>query len=288
MPMEFKKALPVDLRSIGLDEKWLQARIQDDPSILGLGDLEIAGREHRQPVGGRIDFLMRDSEAETYYEVEVMLGSLDESHIVRTIEYWDIERQRRPQYEHRAVIVAETITARFFNVLRLLNRAVPLVAVKISAFQFGENIILHPVTVLDVIEEADISDVDPIEQTNRAFWEQKSNPASLSIMDRIVAAVRSDNVEPRLTYNRHHIAMGTTGYNFCWFHPRKTLGHCHVEFRTLNDGREGVLHTLQSGGIDASPRRADHISFSLTAPLVEDRLSLIREALRDSEVESRI
>jgi hypothetical protein len=46
---------------------------------------------------------MRDSEAETYYEVEIMLGNIDESHIIRTIEYWDIERQRRPQFDHQAV-----------------------------------------------------------------------------------------------------------------------------------------------------------------------------------------
>ena len=96
MPLELKKVLPVELRSVGLDEKWLQDRIRDDPSLLGLGELEVAGREHRQPVGGRIDFLMRDAEAETYYEVEVMVGTLDESHIIRAIEYWDVEGQRRP------------------------------------------------------------------------------------------------------------------------------------------------------------------------------------------------
>jgi hypothetical protein len=115
MVLELKKVTPVELRTLGLDEKWLQDHIKDDPSLLGLGDLEIAGREHRQPAGGRIDFLMRDAEAETYYEVEIMLGALDETHIIRTIEYWDIERQRRPQFEHRAVIVAEDITARFFK-----------------------------------------------------------------------------------------------------------------------------------------------------------------------------
>ena len=120
MSIVLKKVTPVDLRSIGLNEKWLQDQIVADPSIIGLGDVEIAFREHKQPSGGRIDFLMRDREpeAETYYEVEVMLGTLDESHIIRTIEYWDKERQRRPQVAHRAVIVAENITSRFFNVLR--------------------------------------------------------------------------------------------------------------------------------------------------------------------------
>src|SRR5215469_8064144 len=151
MAPELKKIPSIDLRSMGLDEKWLQDRIIDDPSLLGLGDLEIAGREHRQPVGGRIDFLMRDTEAETFYEVEVMLGLVDESHIIRTIEYWDIERQRRPEFDHRAVIVAEEITGRFFNVIRLLNRAVPMIAVQLNACQLDETTIgLHPTVVLNV------------------------------------------------------------------------------------------------------------------------------------------
>ena len=40
-------------------------------------------------------------------EVEVQLAPTDESHIVRTIEYSDIERERYPQYEYYAALVAE-------------------------------------------------------------------------------------------------------------------------------------------------------------------------------------
>jgi hypothetical protein len=273
----------VELRSIGLDEKWLQDQITNDPEILGLGDdLEIAGREHRQPVGGRIDFLMRDAEGGTYYEVEVMLGTLDESHIIRTIEYWDIERQRRPQFEHRAVIVAEQITARFFNVLRLLNRAVPMIAVQLSAFLVGESVVLHPVTVLNVVEETEDLGVVAEERRDRAYWERNSNPASRAVMDKIVSFLRTDSVEPRLTYNRHHIALGTTGYNFCWFHPRKAA-HCHIEFRAAVENRDTVLSELQNAGIDASPRRTDHVACSITSKGVEEHSPLIRSVLKDAE-----
>src|ERR1700676_1063096 len=133
MPLELKKIVPVELRSVGLNEKWLQDQIQNDTSILGLGELDIIGKEHKQAAGGRIDFLMYNDEEDLFYEIEVMLGTLDESHIIRTIEYWDIERQRRPTSEHRAVIVAENITSRFFNVLRLLNRSVPMIAIQLGA-----------------------------------------------------------------------------------------------------------------------------------------------------------
>jgi hypothetical protein len=289
MPLQLKKIAPVDLRSLGLDEKWLQDQISEDPGILGLGELEIAGREHRQPVGGRIDFLLRDTEDETYYEVEVMLGELDASHIIRTIEYWDIERQRRPSFTHHAVIVAEHITARFFNVLRLLNRAVPMIAVQLSAFPIDNGVVLHPVTVLDVSEEtADGGAVDQVEQADRAYWEKKAAPASLARVDKIVSSLRTNAMEPRLTYNRHHIAMGTTGYNFCWFNPRKTPGHCHIEFRATSETRDSIVSSLQEGGIDASPRRTENVTFSITAKDLEEHFAMIKDVLSRAEETSRL
>ena len=56
-------------------------------------------RERIQPNAGRLGLLLQDPETLKRYEVEIQLGSTDESHIIRTIEYWDIERKRYPQYE---------------------------------------------------------------------------------------------------------------------------------------------------------------------------------------------
>ena len=36
-------------KTVGLDERWLQDQIAADPSILGLGDLELKDRERIQP-----------------------------------------------------------------------------------------------------------------------------------------------------------------------------------------------------------------------------------------------
>jgi len=286
MTLEFEKVAPVGLRSLGLDEKWLQDRIYEDPSILGLGDLEIAGKEHRQPVGGRIDFLMRDTEDDIFYEIEVMLGTLDESHIIRTIEYWDIERQRRPKLNHRAVIVAEQITTRFFNVLRLLNRAVPLIAVKLSAFQINNRVVLHPVTVLDVIEEISDLDLDIVERKDRAYWQAKS-PTMLTMMDKVLSSLDIGQTQPRLTYNQGHVAIGTTGRNFCWFHPRKSPGTSHIDFRVTADTRDVILSELQEKGIDAAPRRMDIVTFNITTAGIEEHLGSIKQALERAEVASR-
>jgi len=65
-------------------------------------------REHQ--IGNEIDFTKYVEYIHFNYEIEIQLGSTDESHIIRTIEYWDIERKRYPQYDHTAVIIAEDIT----------------------------------------------------------------------------------------------------------------------------------------------------------------------------------
>jgi hypothetical protein len=287
VPVDLVKAPPVKLRDVGVDERWLQDQIQADTSILGLGDLEIAGKEHRQPSGGRIDFLLRNDEADTYYEVEIMLGAVDESHIIRTIEYWDIERQRRPNFEHRAVIVAEEITARFFNVLRLLNRAVPLIVIKLSCFRSGENgLLLHPIIVLDIMEEVFDDDGDGPSST-RQTWEKKS-PSTISVMDHVASTLKAIHVDPRITYNQKHIAVGGAGRNFCWFYARKSQDRCRIKLRIGSDQRDQTLSELQENGLDASPRGTRDISFGATTRLLDDRSNQIMKALEQADAASKL
>ncbi len=82
------------------NEKWVQDRIAEDPSILGLGDVVLKDKERIQPRAGRLDLLLQEPDTLRRYEVEIQLGKTDEGHIIRTIEYWDIERKRYPQYDH--------------------------------------------------------------------------------------------------------------------------------------------------------------------------------------------
>jgi len=112
-----------------INEKWVQQKIADDPSILGLGELDLKDIERPQPSGGRLDLLLHDIESNQRYEVEIQLGKSDESHIIRTIEYWDYQRKKFPQYKHCAVLVAEDITSRFLNVISLFNGNIPFIAI---------------------------------------------------------------------------------------------------------------------------------------------------------------
>src|ERR1039457_4271629 len=130
--MEYQKSRAISLKSHEVyNEKWLQSLLVEDPSLLGLGDLVVKDIERRQPRAGRLDLLLSDPDTHTRYEVEIQLGATDEAHIIRTIEYWDIEKRRFPSKDHIAVIVAEDITSRFFNVISLLNKSIPIVAIQL-------------------------------------------------------------------------------------------------------------------------------------------------------------
>lgn len=285
---EVLKTGPTRLRALGLNEKWLQDRIEEDPTILGLGDVQVIRREKQQSAGGRLDFLLYDPDQEVRYEVEVMLGSLDENHIIRTIEYWDVERQRYPTYEHRAVIVAEEITARFFNVIRLLNRAVPLIALQLTAIPVdGRGVILHGIKVLDIYEEAEPEEDVAGEPVDRKYWERRASPAAMAAMDRLIGLVGEAFGNARPTYNKNHIALGTSGRNFCWFHPPKTASHCHVRVRVPADSRDDLVRLFEDTGLYVRPFQRKQITLKLAVDDIETHKPLLLKLLKECEVDSQ-
>ncbi len=281
--LKLKKIQPVRLRDAGFGEGWLQEQIAKDTTLLGLGDLHLIERERVQPTGGRIDFLMYDPEGETRYEIEIMLGAVDESHIIRTIEYWDIERQRYPTLDHRAVIVAEEITARFFNVIRLLNRAIPIIAIQLSAFVMDDSIVLHFTRVLDTYEfGADIDDEESGERADRTYWEKRASKESLEVVDALQSMIPSPNSELRVTYNRGNIAVGTSGYYFFWGHPRKA-SYCHLRVKVPPDQRQGLIDKLETNGLDWVSRGQSSIRLRLTKQDVTQNQALLTEILKVAE-----
>src|SRR5712691_8242268 len=143
MTVEYVKPRRIILRGHPeLSERWVQDRITEEPSILGLGELVVKDKERIHSGAGRLDLLCQDPETDRRYEIEIQLGRTDESHIIRTLEYWDIERKRYPQYDHVAVIVAEEMTSRFLNVISLFNGFIPVIAIQMQAFQIEGHVSL--------------------------------------------------------------------------------------------------------------------------------------------------
>ena len=241
-----------------LNEKWLHERLIENPSLLGLGDLDVRDSERRQPSGGRLDLLLQEVEAPIRYEVEIQLGSVDESHIIRTIEYWDIERHRYPQYEHRAVIVAEDVTSRFLNVISLLNGAIPLIAIQIKGVEVKEAFTLIATTVVD-LRQMGTEEEDEGDPADRTYWQRASSDGSLAIMDNLIKMINDVAPELSLKYNKQYVglASGGTARNFVTFRPRRD--HVLTGFKIPQD--EKLTAWLDETGLRVVPYDAGFGSY---------------------------
>lgn len=248
--MEYTKFETVSIRNHPeLNERWIQDRIAEDPTILGLGDVILRDRERIQPRAGRLDLLLQDADSNRRYEVEIQLGATDESHIIRTIEYWDIERNRYPQYEHTAVIVAEDITSRFLNVISLFNGMIPLIAIQMRALRSCDKIGLVFTTVVDQMSLG-LVDEDEAgqEPTDRAYWESRGSKKTVAMADEMLEIARSYDPDLQLKHNKFYIGLAKAGqpFNFITFRPKKSF--IRIEPR-LPDTPE-TQERLESAGLD--------------------------------------
>ena len=248
--MTYVKFERVNLKThTSLNEKWVQERIAEDPRILGLGDVVLKDKERPQPRAGRLDLLLQAAEGNRRYEVEVQLGATDEAHIIRTIEYWDIERKRYPQYEHSAVIVAEDITSRFLNVISLFNGQIPLIALQMAALQNDQSVGLVFTKVLDQLNLGLVDeDEETHEVTDRAYWEARGSHKTVAMADSLLELVKKLDPTIELKYNKFYVGLAKNGVpdNFVIFRPAKTF----IRFEPRLERSDATQERLEKAGLD--------------------------------------
>lgn len=233
-----------------IKENIIQQKIAENPTILGLGsDLILKDKERIQPRAGRLDLLLQDQNTDRRYEVEIQLGKTDESHIIRTIEYWDNERKRYPKYDHCAVIIAEEITTRFHNVISLFNGTMPFIAIQMSAYKFGDDIALTFTTVLDeMTRDYDDEDEEEKEVTDRNYWISHSTEETVKMADQILNIINEFCDGYALKYNKFYIGLAKDGQpnNFAVFRPRKTTLNLDIKLPYS----EEIQNMINKNGFD--------------------------------------
>ena len=230
-----------------INEKAIQDYIFDNPSVLGLGDLQPIMKEKVQPQGGRLDMLFSDDD-NNRYEVELQLGATDPSHIIRTLEYWDSERKSRPEYDHTAVIIAEDITSRFQNVISLFNNQIPLIALQISATKTSNgDLAISFVKIMDRIVRG-TDEEEYTEPTDRAFWDKKSSKAMTDLMEKLFEKLGERKEGYNLKYNKLYVGVEKDGVakNFITFVPKKSF----VVVRIHTAENEELTEKLDQAGLD--------------------------------------
>ncbi len=263
-----------------IKESKIQEFIFEDPTVLGLGELVSIQKERRQPQGGRLDLLFAD-ENNTRYEVELQLGATDPSHIMRTIEYWDTEKKRYPQYDHCAVIIAEEITARFMNIIQLFNGAIPLIAIQVSAYKNGDKTVLIFTKIIDRLTLG-TDEEEEVETADRNYWENHSTTKIMKNVDEVFNDLKDLAVGYELKYNKPYIGIAKEGNvkNFISFIPKKNFFHFIV--RGNEDSEK--MEKLKVANLEVlyNPSSKEYkIRFNTLEEYKKNR-ELIRELVKDS------
>jgi len=264
------------------NEKWLQSEIAKNPSILGLGPLDFLTKEKIQPSGGRLDLLFQDTEQGKRYEVELQLGQMDESHIIRTIEYWDIERKRYPQFDHTAVLVAEDVSSRFLNVVQLFNGHIPLIVKKLSALEVDGDIALIFTTVLDEIELGLPDDDIQSEPTDRNYWEKRTSQKIMGIVDDLFAVIVSVDAEAKINYNKYYVGIlrDKSARNYCLMCPKKSL----VPFCCKHIPSDDLIQEAENAGIDVEKKvKWNEVWLRFTARPTADQVVILKKFIEFSK-----
>ncbi|MBR0812150.1 hypothetical protein JQ544_11490 [Bradyrhizobium diazoefficiens] len=274
MPDQIEVAQAITIREAGLDEYWLQDQIADNPACLGLGDLQLVSKERAQSSGGRLDLLLKDSEDDTMFEVEVMLGETDETHIIRTIEYWDNEKRRWPQRQHFAVLVAEHINRRFFNVIHLLSHSIPIIAVQVAMLNVNGRKSIFFSKVLDTYEEVDDGTSNEAVRVTRDDWSRRAK-WTLEAADALVNITSSVLGQPNLNYVGAYVAITVDGNNYMWLHKRSS-DKSLLTFRMAQSLQDEATALLDAQNI-TYVRKTKSIKITVDKDMIERNAELFRK-----------
>lgn len=271
--MEIPIASTISIRESGFDEYWLQDQIYENPACLGLGDLESVAKERQQSSGGRLDILLKNPEDDTMYEVEIMLGETDETHIIRTIEYWDNEKRKWPQRQHYAVLVAESITRRFFNVIQLFSHSIPIIAIQVNMIEVNNQKLLHFSKILDTYEEPE--DGTGIEEIyDGSFWKKKST-WTIDAANELLTAISEVFESPSLRYVKNYIAINVFGNNYFWLHKR-SANKSLLGFRISDEHVDNISKLLDEQNISFVQKR-NRIKFTVDKDFIKEHAELIKQ-----------
>jgi hypothetical protein len=181
-------------------------------------------QERNQPGAGRLDLLFQDPDSNLRYEVEIQLGKTDECQIFRTIEYWDLERRRYPQYDHVADLIVEDITSRFLNIISLLNGIIPLIVIQLNAIQVGEQITLISTVILDQRLGLAPDEEEEQDVVDRIYWEKRTSKITVDMVNEVLRILKTLDQELELKYHKFYVSLSKDNkpFNFVSFRLKKS------------------------------------------------------------------
>lgn len=275
MENEIKIGKKIFIRNAGKNEYWLQDIIYEDPKILGLGDLVAVNKEKKQSSGGRLDILLKEPTENLMYEVEVMLGETDPSHIIRSIEYWDNEKRKYPQRQHFCVLIAESFDRRYFNVIQLMSLNIPMIAIQADLLEVNGERILNFSKIIDIYIEPEENDED-LKQVNESTW-NKDAPWTNSTAKELFNSLKEKQDRINLRYTQSYISIIIDGRNAYWLCKR--MKPTSALFFSVKDDEkvEAIKQKLEAKDIGYTYNRYKEFMLNVDLKSLKNNLDLLNE-----------
>lgn len=242
---------------------------------------------------GFIDLLLKDTDYGTRYIVEIQLGDVDPSHIVRTADYVEKEAKLFPGTENIGVIIAEnTTTGRYAEFLQNYSKHYKLVVLQMNASELDGKIVLDFMKTLDGrdIEEDSALELDedsPLgeEPVSREQYMSKYGQAVMAIVDNVLEkAVKGPSTHAvEAAYKKNYIGLVSSAgkpVNWCLMWPRKT-GVVDVGLRWKPSSSELAELLSKLGCRIECKKRYTH--FYIDNALDNAKAALLQDAARKAE-----
>jgi hypothetical protein len=287
MEKEIKIGNKIFVRSAGKDEYWLQDIIYENPKVLGLGNLVPVNKEKKQSSGGRLDILLKDPEQNSMYEVEVMLGETDPSHIIRAIEYWDNEKRKYPQRQHFCVLVAESFDRRYFNVIQLMSLNIPMIAVQADLLEVGGEKILNFTKIIDIYIEPE-EDEEDAKVVNEATWINDAPWVNANAKE-LVEVLKTQVEKINLGYTQSYVSVSIDGKNAYWLHKRMKPTSTLCFSVKDEEKADSIKKYLDEKGFGFTFNRYKEFMLNVDSKIIKSNVELIKriqEIRFKKEVES--
>lgn len=270
--MKVKYGKKVFIRNVNKDEFWLQELIYKKPSILGLGELQALSKEKNQSTGGRLDILMKDPSDNAMYEVEIMLGETDPSHIIRSVSYWDYEKRKYPQRQHFAVLIAESFERKYFNIVQLLSLNIPMIAIQVDLLEVDSEYVLNFTKIMDIYEEP--SDDEEVKTVTENTWAKKSS-WTLQNAKKYIEILANKN--SKLNFTQSYISLIINGRN-AYYIDKRIKPTSQLWFNMKDDEKaESIKQILDKNNVQYVYNRNKEFQINITQEILKDKDKVFKE-----------
>jgi len=137
---------------LGKDEAWMASWLSEQPSRLGLGEMDVADSAIEDD-----DHSFVATDDDRCFSVDVQLGEMEASRGFGVLDNWARNRVLHPDKTHVAVLVTEVVSDRYQTTLEALAEHLPLVVVELQVWKGESEAIVVPHIALSS-GDVDLSD----------------------------------------------------------------------------------------------------------------------------------